>query len=331
MFIYDRDIRLSGADLWLDARRKKPFSFVSHAHADHAARHERILATPATLALAAERRHLKRARMKRPPTRVPEEMALEYNTPLALNGSTVTLIPAGHILGSAQILVENEGRRLLYSGDFCHEETEAAEDIYIPKADTLIMECTYGLPQHRFPPRAETVENLLAFVESALDSGAVPALFCYALGKGQEVLRLLTRRGYPAAVEAETYALSKVYEGFGVDFGEYRLLEDRVRPGEVVIAPNMKSAAEFTRGLKVRSAAITGWAIGGFSYRARRADACIPLSDHADFEGLIEYATAVEPDIIYILHGPEEFGRHLRKAGFRVGDLSEKAAPLTLP
>jgi len=330
LFIYDRDIRVSGADLWLDARRKKPFSFVSHAHADHAARHERILATPATLALAAERRRLKRARMKRPPRSEPEEMPLEYNTPLRLNGATVTLVPAGHILGSAQILVESGGRRLLYSGDFCHEETEAAEDIHIPKADTLIMECTYGLPQHRFPPRAETVEKLFAFIEGALDSGAVPVLLCYALGKGQEVLRLVTRRGYRAAVEAETYALAKTYEGFGVDFGRYRLLDGPVEPGEVVIAPNMKAASRFTRGKTVRSAAITGWAVGGFSRRARRAHTRLPLSDHADFRGLMKYAAAVEPEIIYILHGPAEFGWYLRKAGFRVGDLDEKAPPRAL-
>ncbi len=327
MFIYDRDIRLSGMDLWLDAKRKKPFSFVSHAHADHSARHERILATPATLALARERRRIRRAKMKRPSRREPVEVPLDYNAPMRLDGATVTLLPAGHILGSAQILVERGGRRLLYSGDFCHEATSAAEDIEIPTADTLIMECTYGLPEHRFPPRESTVEKLLAFVDEAFADGLTPVLLCYALGKGQEVLRILTQQGYSAAVESETYALARTYESFGIAFGGYRLLDGGVKPGEVVITPNMRAVAAFTRGRPMRSAALTGWAIGGFSHRARSAHSAIPLSDHADFDGLIDYAAAVKPEIIYILHGPEEFGRHLREAGFRVGELSEKASP----
>ncbi|MCD6404837.1 MAG: hypothetical protein J7M19_03320, partial [Planctomycetes bacterium] len=275
---------------------------------------------------AAERRRLRRAKMKRPPKREPVEMPLEYGHPLEMDSATVTLFPAGHILGSAQIVVDHGGKRLLYSGDFCPQATAAAEAIEIPKAHTLIMECTYGLPEHRFPPREETVDELYSFVEKSLSAGRTPVLLCYALGKGQEVLRLLAGGEYTAAVEDETFRIAKIYEAFGVGFGDYRLLDSPARPGEVVITPSIKRAGGFLRRARVRTAAVTGWGVGGFGYRAARADVTIPLSDHADFDGLLGYAEAVGPETIYILHGPPEFGYHLAKAGFNVAPLEEKAA-----
>jgi putative mRNA 3-end processing factor len=241
---------------------------------------------------------------------------------------SVTLYPAGHILGSAQILIEHDGRRLLYSGDFCPEKTSAAEEIEIPRADTLIMECTYGLPEHKFPPRESVVESLIAFAQKALDDGRTPVCLAYALGKGQEVLRILSTNGFDVAVEAETYRLAKVYERFGVTFGRYRLLDKPVRSHEVVVTPGLSHVGPHLDGRKTRTAAITGWAIGGFSWRAARADRRIPLSDHADFNGLLKYVKAVSPELVYITHGPEEFGYYLKKAGFKVGSVHEKTPSL---
>jgi len=323
VFEYGSDIRVRGTDLWLDSRRKKPFAFVSHAHADHAGRHERILATPATLALARERRDLRRRSMKRPPRSEPEDHPLEFGEKLCLNGTTLTLFPAGHVLGSAQILVERDGRRLLYSGDVCTQPGAAAEEIEVPRADVLIMECTYGLPSHRFPPRDEVVEQLISFVEAALAAGETPVLLCYALGKGQEALRIVTRRGFPAAAEEETWHLAKVYEQFGVEFGEYRRLDSPARAGEVVITAKVEKVRRFLSRPST-TAALTGWAVGPHRYRARRADTAIPLSDHSDFDGLLGYASAVDPEVVYILHGPREFGKHLVREGFRVGDLRDR-------
>ncbi len=330
MFEYhDSDILVHSLGLWLDARRKKDFSFVSHAHGDHTGRHETILATPATLALAAEREAVRReARGLGPPRRVPAEMPVPYGRPVQMDRATVTLHPAGHILGSAQILVERGGRRLLYSGDFCPQETAAAEALEIPKADTLIMECTYGLPEHRFPRRDEVVEKLCGFVESTLASGRTPILFCYALGKGQEVLRILSEAGYRTAVERETWRLAKVYERFGVGFEHSRLLDSVVEAGEVVVAPSLRQAGAFVDGRRLRTAAVTGWAAGGRGYRWVRGDAMIPLSDHADFEGLLSYVAAVSPETVYIVHGPDEFAWYVRKAGYQVASIYDKTPSL---
>lgn len=328
MFEYDRDILIRDAGLWLDARRKKDFAFVSHAHGDHTGRHARIIATPATFALAAERDAVKReAKGLKPPRTNSDETAVEFGEDVSLGDVSITLYPAGHILGSAQILVRRNGSSLLYSGDFCLETTAAAEDIQIPKADTLIMECTYGLPEHRFPPREEVVEKVRKFVDASLSSGRTPVLLCYALGKGQEVVRILGQCGYPVAVEDETYRLAKVYERFGVAFESMRRLDSAVAAGEVVVTPSLDKVSEFLAGRRVRTAAVTGWAVGSFGYRARRAHTRIPLSDHADFHGLLNYVEAVNPQTVYVVHGPSEFSYYLRKAGFNVGSVRDKAPP----
>lgn len=326
MFRYDDDILIHSIGLWLDARRKRPFSFVSHAHSDHANRHDRILATPATLALANERHHIRRAALKRRPARRdPDELPLEFGIPLAIDGATITLFPAGHVLGSAQILIERDGRRLLYSGDFCPEKTAAAEPIEIPRADTLIMECTYGLPDHRFPPRDEVAAKLFAFVEKTLSRGLTPVCLCYALGKGQEVMRILSGGGFHVAVEDETWRLARVYKRFGVRFPRCRHLDSPVREGEVVVTPSVRAVERLVPTSRLRTAAVTGWATGGFSYRAARADTRIPLSDHADFPGLLAYIEAVSPKKVYILHGPEEFAYYVKKAGYPVAPITEKS------
>jgi len=326
LFQYDGDILVQSIGLWLDARRVKPFSFVSHAHGDHVCRHERVLATPATIALGKARRAFSRkpgTRTRRKPQS--DELPLAFYEPTAIGDAKITLYPAGHILGSAQILVERRGRRLLYSGDFCPETTVAAETIEIPRADTLIMECTYGLPEHRFPARPAVVDNLCGFAADAVRHGRTPVFFCYALGKGQEVMRLLGAAGIPVAAERETRAMAEVYERFGVDFPNCRLLDSPAAKGEAVVTPSLMRAGAFLKGRRIVTAAVTGWAAGDFGYRAQRADARIPLSDHADFEGLLAYVRAVSPEKTYAVHGPEEFAYYLRKAGFRVGHVHEKA------
>src|SRR5439155_25430141 len=100
----------------------------------------------------------------------------------------ITLIPAGHILGSAQFFLESDAASLLYTGDFKLRAGLSAEPAEWRHADTLIMETTYGLPRYRFPPTAEVIEAMVAFCREALDEGAVPILFGYSLGKAQEIL-----------------------------------------------------------------------------------------------------------------------------------------------
>ena len=156
IFQYDKGIKITGSGLWLDAHRSVDFCCVSHAHLDHVKKHRKVVATPETLFFLKQR------------IGKTQSVKLNYEQPFEFDGCKLTLFPAGHILGSAQMLVEVEGLRLLYSGDFNMEDTAAAEMIKIPESDVLIMECTFGRPFYRFPPRKQVEEQLIQFVQKPM-------------------------------------------------------------------------------------------------------------------------------------------------------------------
>ena len=130
MIEYDKALYIPALDLWLDATRVKDFSFVSHAHTDHATRHRRVLATPETLVLLEHRRGRTQA------------VTALFNQPLTLADHRVTLFPAGHILGSAQILIEGE-QSLVYTGDFKLRPGVCARPAEVKQCDILVMAVSY--------------------------------------------------------------------------------------------------------------------------------------------------------------------------------------------
>jgi len=191
-----KGVWLPQAGWWLDAQARAERSFVSHAHSDHIARHKEILCTPATARML-------HARM--PGRRIVTELPFGRRHPLEF-GINATLHPAGHILGSAQILLEHEAHgSLLYTGDFKLRASLAAEKCATPRADVLIMETTFGLPRYVFPPEQEVIAQLVEFCRNAVAEGATPALLCYSLGKSQEVLRALAPANLPGCSTAKRF------------------------------------------------------------------------------------------------------------------------------
>src|SRR5262249_43199166 len=140
LFHYHQDLCIPSLGLWLDPVRGRRFAFISHAHGDHIARHQRTLATPATFRLCEHR-------FGAPLTGT----RLEYGGAAEPNRSQVLLLRAGHMLGSAQISIERGGERLVYTGDFNPRGDGPAGACDIARCETLIMECTYGDPAFRFP------------------------------------------------------------------------------------------------------------------------------------------------------------------------------------
>ena len=160
-------ISLPGSSLWLDPKRKAPVGVVSHAHSDHAGWHTLTIATPATMDLMKAR--------KEPPSGV-RLVELFYKEPFEINGARITLYPAGHILGSAQVLVESEEGTLLYTGDFKRRESLTCEEATSVKAGTLVMETTFGHPKYAFPPVEAVREEIAEFCKKALGEGVTPVL-----------------------------------------------------------------------------------------------------------------------------------------------------------
>jgi hypothetical protein len=317
LFHWDNGLKLTKAGLAVDFRRRQPRAFISHAHSDHIARHEYTLCTPETAALL---RHRLGDRPMLP---------LPYREPIDWGGLRLTTFPAGHCLGSAMLLAEDDEESLLYTGDFKLEESATAERAELPTADILVIESTYGNPEYRLPPREEVLDELVALVRDTLAQEAVPVIQAYALGKGQEVTRLLTDAKIPVLQHRAIFAVSKVYEACGVRLGEYGRLSGKPAVGRAVVVPPGAAwgtaldqiAGGSAKGgrppaLRTVSIAVTGWAVGRGAKCRLGVDHALPLSDHADYDELFEAVARVSPRTIYCTHGPESFVERLRDAGF---------------
>lgn len=301
MFYWDGGLRLAQADLAVDFSRRQARAFISHAHADHMARHEYALCTPATAALY-------RRRLGPRPT-----LELPYRQPLSWGGLRLTTYPAGHCLGSAMLLAENQDQSLLYTGDFKLAASLTAEAAELPRADILVIESTYGQPQYRLPPRQDAVAQLVDLVRRTLADGVVVVIEAYALGKAQEVTRLLSDAGIAVLQHAAVWEISQVYEDFGVSLGNYRRLTGPAEPGQVMVVPPRTRRARLDREVRI---AVTGWAKDASAKYRLGVDHAIPLSDHADYDELFEAVRRVSPQVVYCTHGPESFVDRLQEAGY---------------
>jgi Cft2 family RNA processing exonuclease len=312
LFHYDAGLFLTRAQLAVDVRRRQPRCFVSHAHSDHIARHELALATAGTACLY-------RHRMG-PRHRVLE---MTYRLPLEFGGLRLTAFPAGHCLGSAMLLAECDGHSLLYTGDFKLDVPLTAEPAELPSADILIMESTFGRPHYRLPRREEVIARLLDLVNSALADGKTPVIHAYPLGKSQEVTRILTIHGIPVLQHPAVYAISCIYRDCGVELGDFSLFQGRPLLGHAIVTLP-RSAREFRLPALGRtvSIAVTGWAADARAKYRLGVDHALPLSDHADYEQLIEAVRRVAPRVIYCTHGPPEFVEHLCDMGFNAYPLN---------
>ncbi|HEX9653872.1 MAG TPA: MBL fold metallo-hydrolase [bacterium] len=304
MFHFDKGIKLNGSSLWLDAQKSVDVCCVSHGHMDHAKKHRRILASPPTIQFFNTRIGKSNA------------LPLEFKRALEFEGFKITLYPAGHIMGSSQILVEVDGCRLLYSGDFNLNNSATAEPIEIPQSDILIMECTYGQPFYRFPDRRLVEEQLLEFVEGTLHAGATPVVIGYALGKAQEAMKVLGDAGYPMSVHGSVARLARIYEQFGVRFGSWEKYKKDELDGKVLIIPPRAARTRMVKRLtQKRLVFLSGWALHPETKYRRGVDLALPLSDHSDFEGLVDYARRTGARKVYTTHGFTDFANHLRRLG----------------
>ena len=307
---FQRGLHLPELDLWLDPWDAKPRAFVSHAHADHFARHESALCSEVTAALVHRRFHLAESRIE----------ALAFQVPLVRDGFRLRLLPAGHISGSAMLHVTRikDNASLLYTGDFKTRRGRTAEPVNFIAADTLILETTFGLPNFEFPNLMETEAGILRFVNDAFTDGETPVLLGYSLGKAQEALALLTEHGIPALLHPAVAAMTAACRAAGFEMlPEPVEFEGHALPGHVVIAPPNTVHSKLLRGLKAkRTAMLTGWALQpGAKYRYR-VDEVFPLSDHADHPGLMECIQRVRPKRILTVHGfAKEFAAELRSKG----------------
>jgi putative mRNA 3-end processing factor len=314
MFHFDQGLFLTQASLAVDVRRRQARSFVSHAHTDHIARHEIALATPTTGKLYRHRLGKHHRVLEMP-----------YRQPIEFGGLRLTALPAGHCLGSAMLLADDGERSLLYTGDFKLGPSATSEEAELPHADVLVMESTFGLPRYRMPPRDETIAQLIEIVTNAFAAGKTPVIHAYPLGKSQEVTKLLTSHGISVLQHSTIYAVSRIYEECGMNLGDVGVYSGQPLDGHAIVTlPRGMNEFRLAKLGKTVTIAPTGWAIDASTKYRWGVDHAIPLSDHADYDQLIETVRRVEPSEIHCTHGPVEFVDHLRDLGFNAFPLAPR-------
>jgi Cft2 family RNA processing exonuclease len=305
LFSFDKDILIDHLDLWLDSKRVKDFGFISHGHADHIARHRKIICSKPTADFI-------RIRLKNPQYR-----ALEYNEPTEISDSKITIHPAGHILGSSQIKIETKNGSILYTGDFRISQAKTVEAFQFVKTDILIMETTFGLPHYKFPSRESMETELLELCSSALNAGKTPVVFAYTLGKGQEAVKIVSDAGLPVAVDYSILRFVPIYQKFGIEFQKFTKFKQSNLTGKVNILPvNARYRKNFRNNNNLYTIYLSGWGIDKSAQYRMGVDKVLPLSDHADYDELIQLVETIKPQKIYCTHGFDQFVDSLNNAGF---------------
>ena len=323
--VFDRGIYLPELDLWLDALRQQDFSVISHAHSDHIARHRRAALTPGTALLLGD--YLRRA----------ECITLDYGEPLETPHYAITLHSAGHCLGSAQTLVTRraDGHRLLYTGDLRIQPSPINTPAAVVPCDTLIIESTYGKPEYAFPPPADTIANAVRVIREWLKQSALPVVLGWRLGKAQEALHHLLTAGFQVACDSGIYAIARQYEDAGIQFpAAYRCYDGGpLAADEILLFPPGRKSREYISANRpdhrpIRYLEMTGWAAGKSQRpwgNGRPGDASLPYSDHADFNDLLAYVQAANPQRIFTVFGFPDLAARLRQMGHAAIHLGKNA------
>jgi putative mRNA 3-end processing factor len=289
-------------DFHIDPVRPVPHAVLTHGHSDHArSGHDAVLATPQTLAIMAARYGENFAGATE---------AASYGKTVTRGGVEVTLVPAGHVLGSAQAVLRWRGMTVVVSGDYKRRRDPTCPPFEPVACNLFVSEATFGLPVFRFPPSEDEIARLLKSV--ALFPERTHLVGAYALGKAQRIIRLLREAGYDKTLymHGALAGMNALYERHGVELGPLAPATDTARnalPGEIVLAPPSAIADKWARRFADPIPAFaSGWMMVRARARQRHVELPLVVSDHADWDELTLTAAELKPDELWITHGSEE-------------------------
>ncbi len=289
-------------DFYIDPTRAVDRAVITHGHADHArAGHGAAFATPETLAIMQVRYGANFAG---------SAQAMTYGETIRRDGVAVTLVPAGHVLGSAQAVVRWKGLTMVVSGDYKRRRDPTCTAFEPVQCDVFVTEATFALPVFRHPPDTGEIARLLHSVAQFPERSHVVG--AYSLGKAQRVIRLLREAGWDRTlyVHGALERLNALYEGFGVDLGPLAPATGASKAelaGQIAIAPPSALATPWARRFPDPvDAFASGWM--RIRARARQQGVELPLilSDHADWDELTATLAELHPGEVWITHGREE-------------------------
>ena len=289
-------------DFFIDPTRRAERAVVTHGHSDHArADNGAVLATAETIAIM---RHRLGERAGA------SHQALGYGETVQIGEVAVRLVPAGHVLGSAQVVMDWKGSRAVVSGDYKRRADATCAPFEPVRCDVFVTEATFGLPVFRHPPDGEEIDKLLHALRLYPERCVLVGV--YSLGKVQRVLSLIRARGHDAPIylHGAITAMCTLYEGFGQRFGDIRpwqgVAKDDLK-GHIILAPPGVTAELWARKLPDPVVAMaSGWMRVKQRAKQRSVELPLVISDHADWDELIRTIDDVAAPEIWVTHGAEE-------------------------
>ncbi len=319
-----KGLYVAPGDFYIDPVAPVARAVITHGHADHARpNHGAVLATAETGAIM---------RVRYRDGAYGRFQALAHGEEVTMGGVTVRLVPAGHVLGSAQVVLDHAGSRVVVSGDYKRDPDPNCPPFEPVPCDVFITEATFGLPVFRLPPPGQEMDKLLASM--ALFPDRAHVIGCYNLGKAQRIAGLLRQAGFdgPIWLHGGMVELFGLHREFGRDLGDWRAVQAGPARGQaredlkgaVVIAPPSAIADRWSRRLPDPVVAMaSGWMRVRQRAKQRGVELPLVISDHADWDDLTRTIAEVDPAEVWVTHGREEaLCRHCALEGRRARALS---------
>lgn len=295
------------ADVYIDAWKAVDKCIITHGHADHSRwGHKQYITHSRNTPIIKHRLGDITVASK------------EWNETFTINGVKFSLHPAGHIVGSSQVRVEYKGEVWVFTGDFKTEDDGLAETFEPLQCNTFITECTFGLPAFKWAPQQEVFNDINSWWASNKEEGKTSVLFGYSLGKAQRLLKhldLSIGKIYThGAVENMTEVLRSNYDLPPTELITRDTTKEEIRGNIVVAPPSAHGGTWIRKMVPYVTATASGWMAFRGARRRRAIDRGFVLSDHADWDGLLETIRLTGCERVIATHGYTDiFARYLRE------------------
>ena len=294
-------------DAWIDPSIPSAKALVTHGHADHArGGHAAVWATPETLAIMDARYGPQTGH----PVAYGETIRMGGGADGTGDGVDIGFVPAGHVLGSAQIILDYRGERVVVSGDYKRRSDPTCVPFQPVKCDVFVTEATFGLPVFRHPDTGDEIDKLITALHANPERCVLVG--AYALGKAQRVICELRERGHeaPIYIHGALQRLCDLYAEHGVRLGELRPVADAKKAemaGHVVMCPPGALNDRWSRRLPDPITAMaSGWMRVRGRARQKNVELPLILSDHADWDELTETLAEIAPREVWVTHGRDD-------------------------
>ncbi len=299
---------------YIDPRFPVPTAFITHAHGDHArSGHKRVFATPATIAIM---------RVRYGEECAEELFCIPYREIIVEKGIQISFFPAGHILGSAQLLLEYQGSSVLISGDYKRTRDPTCEPFAVHSCDVFITEATFGLPVFIHPPIEQEIQKLLLSMRQ--NPNSCHLVGAYALGKCQRLIKVLREQGFADTIylHGAQIKLCDLYQRFGIDLGlleHAQVLNEKNAAGTLIMCPPSALHDRWSRRFgEVVVANASGWMQIRARAKQKGVDLPLIISDHADWNELTQTIHDINPKEVWVTHGREEaLVYYAQQAGYK--------------